>query len=69
MLDGVVRGRTVVVLGTANEPMPMQSMAEISPHIRKADVLVTSPALQVSWPCCSYVTVQFDLSNSLATAF
>ena len=48
VLDGVVRGRTVVVLGTANEPMPEQSMAELSPHIREADVLVTSPAMQVS---------------------
>lgn len=48
VLDGVVRGRTVVVLGTANEPMPEQSMAELSPHVREADVLVTSPAMQVS---------------------
>ena len=48
VLDGVVRGRSVVVLGTASEPMPVQSMAELSPHIREADVLVTSPALQVS---------------------
>ena len=48
VLDGVVRGRTVVVLGTASEPLPVPSMAELSPHIREADVLVTSPALQAS---------------------
>ena len=48
VLDGVVRGRTVVVLGSAMEPMPKHSMAKLSPISARVFDLVTSPALRVS---------------------